>query len=368
MKRTKPIQTLLILVLLFVSCGGADSDKGKALRAVIQGVKTEQVHKMEVDEYYRTSGTVKAGTISDVACRVMGTVTSIKVKEGDRVSEGDLLLTIDDRDSEQRARAAREAYAEAQSFLVAADKNKHLAELTYERYKNLYDDKAISAHEMDEIETHRDVAASEAARARAAVGRARANMEEAEINLGFTKIKAPVTGIVTGKDIEVGSMAVPGRVLMRVEDTSSFRIDVSVDEKMSGRLEPGTSVYADVEALGERIDGTVTEVVPAVDPGTRSFLVKIGLDGEGLNSGLYASVLIPSGKRQALLVPSSAVVRKGQLEGVYTVDDEGVATYRLVRTGNEYNGSVEVLSGLRDGEVVIVEGARAFDGGLVQGG
>ena len=368
MKITKRILGLLILILLSVSCGG-DSDKGKAPRAVIKDVKTEQVRKKEVDEFYRTSGTVKAKTMSDVASRITGTVTSINVKEGQRVSEGEVLLTIDDRDSLLRAQAAREAYSEAQNYLEAANKNNRLAELTYERYKNLYDDKAISAHEMDEVETRRDVAASDAARALAATGRARANMEEAEVTLGYAKVKAPVEGIVTGKDIEVGSMAVPGRVLMRVEDTSSFRIDVHVDEKLSGGIEPGTTVYADVEALGKRIEGTVTEVVPAVDPGTRSFLVKIGLEGEGLSSGLYASVLIPTGKRNAILVPSSAVVRKGQLEGVYTVDGEGVATYRLVRTGKEYDGNVEVLSGLRDGDVVIVEGAqRAVDGGLVQGG
>lgn len=370
MTGTKQTQAFLILVLLFASCGsGADSDKGRAHRAVIKGVKTETVRKKEVDEYYRTSGTVKAATISDVASRIMGAVTSINVKEGDRVAEGDILLTIDDRDSRQRARAAGEAHLEAENYLEAADENKHLAELTYERYKSLYDDKAISAHEMDEIETRKDVAAFETERARAALGRAKANMEEAEINLGFTKVRAPVTGIVTGKDVEVGSMAVPGRVLMRVEDTSSFRLDVSVDEKMSGRLEPGMTVKADVEALGKRIEGTVTEVVPAVDPGTRSFLVKIGLDGEGLKTGLYASVLIPSGKREALLIPPSAIVKKGQLEGVYTVNGEGVATYRLIRTGSEYDGRIEVLSGLRDGDVIIVEGAeRAADGGLVQGG
>jgi len=370
MTGTKYIQTLLILILLISSCGNdADSDKGNAHRTVIKGVKTETVRKKEVDEYYRTSGTVKAATISDVASRIMGAVTSVSVKEGDRVSEGDVLLTIDDRDSVQQALAARDAYVEAKNYLDAADKNNRLAELTYERYRNLYADKAISAHEMDEIETRKDVAASEAGSARAALGRAKANMEEAEINLGFTKVKSPVTGIVTGKDIEVGSMAVPGLVLMRVEDNSSFRLEVSVGEKMSGRLEPGMTVKADVEALGKRIDGTVTEVVPAVDPGTRSFLVKIGLDGEGLKTGLYASVLIPSGKREALLIPPSAIVRKGQLEGVYTVSDEGVATYRLIRTGSEYDGRVEVLSGLRDGDVIIVEGAeKAADGGLVQGG
>ena len=360
----------MFLISLLASCGsGADSDKEHAHRAVIKGVKTEKVHKKEIEKYYRTSGTVKAKTMSEVASRVMGTVTSINVKEGDSVSEGDVLLTIDDRDYVQKARAAREAYVEAQNYLDAADKKKRLAKLTYERYKNLYDDKAISAHEMDEIETGKDVAASEAGRARAALRMAKANMDEAEINLGFTNVKAPFTGIVTGKDVEVGSMAIPGRLLMKVEDNTSFRIDVNVDETMSGKLRPGMTVYADIGALGKRIDGTVTEVVPAVDPGTRTFLVKIGLEGEGLKSGLYASVLTPSGKREALLIPPSAIVRRGQLEGVYTVNGDGIATYRLVRTGNEYDGRIEVLSGLREGETVIVEGAqKAADGGLVQGG
>jgi RND family efflux transporter MFP subunit len=365
----KHIRALLILILLFASCGdGSDSGKEAADRGVIKGVRTETVRKREVDEYYRTSGTVKAKTISDVASRIMGTVTSINVEEGDKVTEGEVLMTLDGRDFEQRALASSEAYREAQNYLAAAGKNKHLTELTYDRYKNLYNDRAISAHEMDEIETQKEVSAFEFERARAALGRAQANMEEAGINLGFTKIKAPVSGIVTGKEAEVGSMAVPGRVLLRVEDNSSFKIDVNVDEKMIGKLEPGMTVYADIDALGARMEGTITEVVPAVDPGTRTFLVKIGLGGESLKTGLYASVLIPSGKRQAILVPGPAVVEKGQLEGVYTVNEEGIATYRLVRTGREYDGSLEVLSGLRDGDVVIVEGAeRATDGGLVQG-
>jgi RND family efflux transporter MFP subunit len=367
MSGMKSILAFLILFLFVVSCGGSEADKEGADRDVIRGVRTERVQKKEVDEYYRTSGTVKAKTVSDVASRVMGTVKSLKVREGDRVAEGDVLLTLDGRDFEQRALAAREAYSEARHYLEAAESSKRLTELTYDRYKNLYDDKAISAHEMDEMETRREVAASEFERARAALGRARANVEEAEINLGFTEIKSPVTGIVTGKDAEVGSMAVPGKVLLRVEDTSSFRLDVNVDEKMSGRLEPGMTVYADVDALGSRVEGTVTEVVPAIDPSTRTFLVKIGLSGESLKTGLYASVLIPSGRREAILVPRSAVVEKGQLEGVYTVDENGIATYRLVRTGREYNGNLEVLSGLRDGDVVIVEGAgRVTDGGLVE--
>ncbi|MEW6143486.1 MAG: efflux RND transporter periplasmic adaptor subunit [Thermodesulfobacteriota bacterium] len=368
MNGMKSIRVLLILFLLVASCGGgSDSDKKDADSDVIKGVGTERVHKKVVVEYYSTSGTVRAKTVSDVASRAMGTVTSIKVREGDTVAEGDVLLTLDDRDFRQRALAAKEAYSEALHYLETAESSKRLTELTYERYKSLYDDKAISAHEMDEMESQREIAASEFERARASLGRAKANMEEAEINLGFTEIRSPVTGIVTGKEAEVGSMAVPGRVLLRVEDNSSFRLDVNVDEKMSGRLEPGMTVYADVDALGSRLEGTVTEVVPAVDPSTRTFLVKIGLGGESLKTGLYGTVLIPSGKREAILIPRSAVVEKGQLEGVYTVDENGTATYRLVRTGREYDGNVEVLSGLRDGDVVVVEGAgRVTDGVRVE--
>jgi RND family efflux transporter MFP subunit len=363
----KKIILLIILSLTIAACGGNDSSN-KSGRPVIKGVKTAKIRKTEVEEYYRTSGTVKAKTVSDIASRVMGTVTSVRVKEGDKVAEGEVLLTIDDRDALEMAKAAREGYREAQRSLQAAGKNKRLTELTYERYKNLYDDKAISAQEMDEIETRKDLAAIEYERGSAALGKAKAKLEEAEINLGFTRIEAPVSGVVTGKKVEVGDMSVPGEPLLRVEDNSSFTLDVNIDEKMLGKLKPGMAVYADIGSLGIRIEGRVTEINPAIDPGTRTFLVKIALDGDSLKTGQYATVLIPSGRKEAILVPRNAVVDKGQLEGVYTVNKEGVATYRLVRTGREYKGALEVLSGLKDGDVVITEGAqKAVDGGVVEG-
>jgi RND family efflux transporter MFP subunit len=364
----KYITVVLILCLTIAACGnGNDSGNKSSERLAIKGVKAERIGETEVEEYYKTSGTVKAKTVSDVASRVMGTVTSVKVKEGDKVVEGEVLLTIDDRDVVERAAAAREGYREAQRSLEAAGKSKRLMELTYERYKNLYDDKAISAHEMDEIETQKDLAVIEFGRSSAALGMAKANMEEAEINLGFTKLQAPVSGVVTEKKAEVGDMALPGEILLRVEDNSSFTLDVNVDEKMLGKVEPGMVVYADIDALGREIEGRITEVNPAIDPGTRTFLVKIALDGDSLRTGLYASVLIPSGKRETILVPPTAVIEKGQLEGVYTVNDAGIVTYRLVRTGRRYKGSLEVLSGLRDGDIVITEGAeKAVDGGIVE--
>jgi RND family efflux transporter MFP subunit len=364
----KYITVLLIICLMIAACGGSNVSGKNSGRPVITGVKTIKVRKSEVDEYYRTSGTVKAKTVSDVASRVMGTVTSIKVKEGDKVVKGEVLLTIDDRDVVERYRAAKEGYMEALHSLDAAGKNKRLAELTRERYKNLYEDKAISAQEMDEIETRHDLAVIEYERSSAALGKAKANVGEVEINLGFTKIKAPVSGVVTGKKAEVGDMALPGEVLLRVEDNSSYTLEVNIDERMAGKLEPGLPLSAIIDALGLKIKGSVAEVNPAVDPGTRTFLVKIALNGNSLRTGQYASVLIPSGKKEAILVPHNAVVDKGQLEGVYTVNDKGVATYRLVRTGREYNGALEVLSGLRDGDVVITEGAhKAVDGGVVEG-
>jgi membrane fusion protein, multidrug efflux system len=354
------------LLVLLAGCGEkVKPGTAEVKRERVTGITTEAIAPSQVNEYFETSGTVAAKTTSAVAGRMMGTVTSVKVKEGDRVRAGQLLLTIDDSDVAQKVKAAREGCNEAEKGLEAARESRDLMAVTYQRYKKLFDDKALSGQELDQIDTQNKVADIDFERAQAAVARARAGLKEAEVYHGFTRITSPVSGVVTEKKTDLGSMAVPGVPLFTIEDDSAYRIDVSGDESLSGKIKAGMDASVLIEALNREVKGKISEVVPSVDPMSRSFLVKIALKGEGLRNGFYAKVSIPIGKREALLVPQNAVVEKGQLIGVYTVDKDSVITYRLVKTGRTYGNNVEILSGLNPGENVVVGGVeRAVDGGL----
>ncbi len=341
----------------------------KVERTRVSGIQTETIAPAEVGEYYDTSGTVRAGTISLVASRVMGTVTSVHVKEGDRVAAGALLLKIDDSDLVQKLKGAQDGYHEARKALEAADENRKLVDITFRRYKKLYDEKALSGQEFDQAQTQKRVADIDYERARAAVDRAEAGVNEVKVYNGFTRVTSPVSGIVTEKKTDVGSMAVPGVPLMTVEDNSSYRIEINADEGLTGKIKPGMDADVRLDSLNTTVTGRVTEVVPSVDPMSRSFLVKIGLKADGLRNGLYGRVSIPVGKKEALLVPKGAVVDRGQLSGVYVVGKDSVITYRLVKTGRPYGEKVEVLTGLSPEEKVVVEGVdKAVDGGLAVAG
>jgi len=359
---------IIVLLLCLLMPGCKDNGEVDIQRPLITGVTIVEVNPTDVDVYYKTSGTVMAKTISDIASRVMGTVTSIEVKEGDRVAEGQLLLTIDDRDMVHKVRAAEQGYKVLSKALEAAKQNKHLLNLTYERYKSLYDEKALTEQEMDEIETKKKVADIEYGRAQSALERGRANFEEMRINLDFSRIKSPISGIITEKKVEVGNTAVPGIPILKVEDDSSFRLEVMVDEKLFKKLQIGMPMKVHINALNRDVKGHISEIVPAIDPGTRTFLIKIDINSkEPLRTGLYAKVLIPNGKRGAILVPEDAVAEKGQLDGVYTVDEEGIVTYRLIRVGTSFSGNVEVLSGLKHGDKIIIDGIdKVTDGGILK--
>lgn len=330
-------------------------------------MQIKEVNPSFVDVLYKTSGTVKAKVISDISSRIMGSVTDIKVREGNRVAKGDLLLTIDDRDLKQRVKAAEQGYREALKSLESARQNKSLLATTYARYKNLFDERAISQQEIDEIENNKNLANLEYERSQAAVEKANAYLREAEVQLGFTKVTAPISGIVTQKRLEVGNMAVPGVPLLVLEDDSGFRIDAHVDEIMSGKLRVGTPVKVKIDALEMETTGEIYEIVPYIEQASRTFLIKIDLKGESLKTGLYGRVMVPTGKKEVLLVPENSVVEKGQLVGVYVVDDKGRVSYRLVKLGRDLDGKSEVLSGLKSGERIIVDGVEnAVDGGTVQ--
>jgi len=364
----KKIGLIILLITSVVSYSCQEKigpGTGKVERTQISGIMIETVRLSQVAEYYETSGTVKAKTVSTVASRVMGTVTSIKVKEGDRVAAGQLLLTVDDSDILQKVQGAREGYREAEKALEAANESRKMVDITYQRYKKLYADKALSGQEFDQIETQKNVAEIDYERAKAASGRAEAGLNEAKVFHGFSRVTSPVPGVVTEKKIELGSMAVPGMPLLTVEDNSSYRVEIKGDEKLAGRIRPGMDASVIADAVPGDIKGIVTEVVPSVDPVSRSFLVKIAIKGEGLRNGSYVKVSLPVGKKEVLLVPANAVVERGQLTGVFVVDENTVIRYRLVKTGRRYGDRVEILSGLKPMDRAVVEGVeKAVDGGI----
>ncbi len=359
---------LLTAGLLLTGCGEkAAPVAAQVKRPILSGVTTATLASTRVDEFYEATGTVRAANTIFVAGRVMGQVTSLLVKEGDAVEKGRLLLTIDDRDMVQKVKAAEAGYQEATKALESAKQNRELTDMTHRRYRKMYDEKAISRQEMDQFETQMRLAGFEYERVQEMVSRAAAGLSEARIYLGFTRIVSPVSGIVTEKKIEVGGMAVPGMPLLTVENRAAFHAEVTVDEGLSGKLRVGAPVLVFLEAVGRRIPGKITEILPAVDPLSRSFTVKVSLSGDGLRSGLYAKMRIASGKKEVILVPRSAVVEKGQLTGVYAVDGQNVVTYRLVRTGKVYDGGMEILSGLKPDDRIIVQGVeKAVDGGIIE--
>ena len=358
------VLTILILTGVVSGCGGkAKPGTAEVKRPPVAGVTIAAVQPMKAKQFYETSGTIKAASVSAISSKSMGTGTAILAKEGDRVNAGQVLALLEDRDLAARAAAAQAGYREAlQAVEVAAEKAR-LAGITFDRYEQLYLDKAISRQEMDQQATGKRVAQLELDRARAGAVRAEA---ESQVYRSMTEITAPTAGIVTAKNIDLGSTAVPGIALFTVEDVSAFTFEAYVEESLASTLRPGMAAEIVIDALGKVLSGTITETAPAVDPVSRKFHVKLTVAAEGLKSGLYGKLRAPTGEKEALTVPGAAVVTKGQLTGVYVVDDDRVVTYRLVRAGAMHSGAVEILSGLTAGEKIIVGGVeRAVDGGIL---
>ena len=344
----------LFILFAFVTAGCKGKTEDSVKRPQISGVKVEPVTVSKVDDIYEVTGTVRSNQTSLVASRVMGTVTFIPVREGDFVQKGQLLLTIDDRDVAQRLQAAK-------MLAEAAKQNSDLTDKTWQRYKKLHTEDVVSQQEMDRIDTQKKLADAE-------YNRVKAMADEAATYLSFTKVTAPVSGRITEKRIEAGSMATPGMPLLVIEGGGNSYIEVSIDAGIGNSVKTGMAVEAEVETEDRPLAGIIKEVFPAVDPSSRTFTAKIGFKDVNPRSGLFARVRIPIGKKESIIVPDQAVVRKGQLTGLYAVDDNRLVTYRLVRTGKVSAAGTEILSGLKANDRIVTSGIeKVIDGGMISG-
>jgi membrane fusion protein, multidrug efflux system len=395
-KKIKNLCALCVFVVFLVVLTGCSREKPSEKTpdaAPIVNAQIEVVGKTPVKEIYEATGTVRSKTAATLSSKVMGQVIALHVREGDLVRAGQRLVEIDDRDMTAQMRRAQAGFEEAQGGLAeidqaigaaqsaraAAEANRNLAASTYQRYQALLERQSISRQEFDEVEAKHKAAAAEADRAdrmlqltKAKKGQMQARIEQARADIslsqtyhGYATISSPIAGIVTTKNVEIGNMAVPGIPLLVVEDTGSYRLEALVDESRINLIRPGLEVSVLIDSLGDvSLTGRVGEVVPAADPASRSFTVKIDIPtNPSLRSGMFGRVRIPIGQTEKVTLPVSAVSERGQLTRVYVVDGTGKARLRLVKTGKLYGDRIEILSGLKIGERVLVG-----DTGLVSEG
>ena len=185
--------------------------------------------------------------------------------------------------------------------------------------------------------------------------------------VSYAEVRAPFDGVVVQKLVEAGDTASPGRPLFVIEDISTVKIEAQVPESVIDGLEIGQTV--EVEAAGGRLQGELAKILPAADPRSRTFTVRILLDNaqRRLRSGMFARLNLGGPERQVVSIPETAIIRRGPLTGVFVIGDEGTARLRWITLGRNRDGRVEVLTGLHAGERFVSEPAPALrDGGRVE--
>lgn len=365
-KFSKPAVLVIALAGLTVACSSDEKKKPDESAVEVSVLPATQT---AIGGSYETVGVIRSRTRSDVAARMIGDVRRVFVDEGDFVRAGQLLVEIDGREpaaAMERAEAATSevshALEGARAAKAAASANAAVAAATWERYQKLEERRSVSRQEIEEVEARYKAAKAEELRAEQALqqmvargAQARAETSAARTQHSYARVTAPISGYVTARRVDAGDQAVPGMLLVTIEESGRFEVQASVEEGRAATLRAGDRVAVEVPVLKSRIDGTVRQVSPALDDASRSSLVKIDLPANpDLRSGLFARVAFAGASREAIAVPKQAVVRLGQLTAVWVAGDDSTAHFRLVTLGKENGDQVEILSGLARGERIIV--------------
>jgi RND family efflux transporter MFP subunit len=337
------VKQILVALLLLTGCGSKEEPAAPVVSAAPQ--KTIQAAVVEakpasVPIRVEVTGQVAPIFQATLSSRIQGTIDKLLVREGSKVSKGQLLIQLDSRDLQ--ADLAR-AHAEIENAKAHLD-----------RMNQLYAQDAVSKQEMEN--------ATRAYRV------AEANRKAVEAQLSYTTVRAPFAGIITEKKVEAGELASPGQPLLKMEDPLHLRLEATVAEGDLKSVSRGDKIPVVIDALGgQALAGLVSQILPAGDPQTHTFMVKVDLPRTvGLKTGMFGRFQLDKGLTQTILVPSAAVVERGELSSLYVVGSDQTARLRWVKLGRRFEQQVEILSGLNIGERVLVDGSRGVDGAAVQ--
>jgi multidrug efflux system membrane fusion protein len=331
----------LILLLVWMQGGFATKVQPGTAQAAEKGEPvpgpTAKVIFKEINETMLWPGTVTARTVAQLSSKVPARILSIHANAGDVVKAGQIVVRLDATELQSRVNQARSALAaaEAQSAKAGAD---------LRRTQSLFDQEAATRQTLEAAQAAAHTSAAQVAEARAAIA-------TAESLLGETVLRTPFDGTVVKRNLEPGDMALPGMPVLTIQSGQRLRVEAAIPTSCAGDVRLGDALKA---RIGEHTFAVkVEEITPAADAKTSTVLVKASLENPNATKpGLFVWLEQNCGSRKTLLIPSSAVNRSGQLESALLVLD-GNTRLRHIRTGKTHDGWVEVLSGLKEGDVVL---------------
>ncbi len=334
--------TILASVLTAAACGGGATRQSVEPLAPVRA-RVVAAEERALPARIEIPGVVEASRVAAVSSRVMATVTAVRVKPGDAVRAGEVLVEIDPATAQGQEAQARGALAQAQAALALAERN-------WERFRALAEKQAASQLEVD-------VARMQYEQAKGAVQQAQGAVAAAASVASESRVVAPFAGRITAKLVEVGDLAAPGRPLVMIESATGRRLAVAVPESAAGGLAVGQRLPVRIDSMPElgEIEGVIEERAPSADPMTHTVSVKVALTGVEVPAGVAGRAGVAVGSRSVVVVPAAALLQHGGLHLVVVRDGGGLARSRAVTVGERLAGdAVVVLSGLKSGEQVLV--------------
>lgn len=352
------IMTLGLLALLTNSfaCGAsktppaeATSPSGAASAEATLDVELRTAALEAVPLVTHATGSLEPLLRVSPGTKVLGRIERVTVREGDRVARGVLLAKLESRDLEAAVR-------QTEAAVRLAEANVENARSQRDRMVTLHGRGSVTDKNLEDATAGFRVA-------EAALDQAQANLAAAQVMLSYTEVRSPITGWVVEQYVEAGDMAAPGAALFSLEDLSQVKVHVQVPEADIVGLEEGDP--AQVTILDGRLEASIDRIVPAGDPASRTFSVKLLLNNpEGrFKSGMFARVSFARGERRVLRTLERALITRGQLEGLFIATDEGLLRLRWVKTGRRGDGQAEILSGLKEGERYVANPPPNLDDG-----
>jgi multidrug efflux pump subunit AcrA (membrane-fusion protein) len=391
MKTKTLLWTVLAAAILQGACGGRPEPSDRSASEPV-AVPLVEVRPESVPTVAQAPGSVQPRERIPLASQIQGHVRAVHVRVGDAVPRGKLLASLDARDAEGQKTAALSSIREAESALsearsahqaalelkAASEASDALATRTLARYEKLFSSRSVSPQEIDEVRMRQKAARAELAargaqaaaamdrigQVEARIAQATAQSGRADVLLGWSEIKAPAAGRIVELSVDPGTALFPGTPLLVIETTDRPQVVAHLPSAYADALGAGMKVRVRGGSGEDAIEGRVSEIVPASDPGTHTVEFKVDLPaGASAPSGRFMIVEVPVGTRSVLLAPKEAVRTTGQLTGLFVIAADSRAFFRLVKLAPYDEARVEILSGVRPGETIV---ARP-DGGITDG-